>query len=150
MRSDSALRRGRSGTARAAFARIGSSTFASLREIDEAAVESTQACGRTSLEPQIKAQRGGDCAHQSRRPYTVFHGRAATFSLSNLQVLNAILLRAGMAASGAGCQGFGRLAIRLYTRMNRGPVKERRMDPVFTELQRAQIVRIRSMAVSPG
>ncbi|TCK35268.1 putative transposase of IS4/5 family DUF4096 [Paraburkholderia sp. BL8N3] len=68
-------------------------------------------------------------------------------SMSNLQVLNAILY-----VSGHGCKWrglpkrFGRWHT-IYTRMNRWS-KSGVLDRVFTELQRAQIVRVRIEVVS--
>jgi transposase len=68
-------------------------------------------------------------------------------SLTNLQVLNAILYVAEHGCKWRGLpKRFGRWHT-IYTRMNRWS-KSGVLDRVFTELQRAQIVRIRIEAVS--
>ena len=68
-------------------------------------------------------------------------------SLSNLQVLNAILYVAEQGCKWRGLpKRFGRWHT-IYTRMNRWS-KSGVLDRVFTELQRAQIVRVRIEAVS--
>jgi transposase len=68
-------------------------------------------------------------------------------SMSNLQVLNAILYVAEHGCKWRGLPGrFGRWHT-IYTRMNRWS-KSGVLDRVFTELQRAQIVRVRIEAVS--
>ncbi len=68
-------------------------------------------------------------------------------SLTNLQVLNAILYVAGHGCKWRGLpKRFGRWHT-IYARMNRWS-KSGVMDRVFAELQRAQIVRIKIEAVS--
>jgi transposase len=68
-------------------------------------------------------------------------------SMSNLQVLNAILYVAEHGCKWRGLpKRFGRWHT-IYTRMNRWS-KSGVLDRVFTELQRAQIVRVRIEAVS--
>jgi len=68
-------------------------------------------------------------------------------SLSNLQVLNAILYVAEHGCKWRGLpRRFGRWHT-IYTRMNRWS-RNGVLDRVFTELQRAQIVRIKIEAVS--
>src|SRR5258708_35043646 len=70
-------------------------------------------------------------------------------SLSNLQVLNAILYVAGHGCKWRGLpRRFGRWHT-IYTRMNRWS-RNGVLDRVFTEVQRAQIVRIKIEAVSLG
>jgi len=67
--------------------------------------------------------------------------------MSNLQVLNAILYVAEHGCKWRGLpQRFGRWHT-VYTRMNRWS-KSGVLDRAFTELQRAQIVRVRIEAVS--
>src|SRR3981081_460767 len=67
--------------------------------------------------------------------------------LSNLQVLNAVLYVAEQGCKWRGLpKRFGRWHT-IYTRMNRWS-KSGVLDRVFTELQRAQIVRVRIEAVS--
>ncbi|OUE42600.1 IS5 family transposase [Burkholderia territorii] len=69
-------------------------------------------------------------------------------SLSNLQVLNAILYVAEHGCKWRGLPPrFGRWHT-IYTRMNRWS-RNGVLDRVFTELQRAQIIRVRIEAVSP-
>jgi len=68
-------------------------------------------------------------------------------SLTNLQILNAILYVAEHGCKWRGLpQRFGRWHT-IYTRMNRWS-KNGVLDRVFTELQREQIVRVRIEAVS--
>ncbi len=68
-------------------------------------------------------------------------------SMSNLQILNAILYVAEHGCKWRGLpKRFGRWHT-VYTRMNRWS-KSGVLDRVFTELQRAQIVRIKLEAVS--
>jgi len=68
-------------------------------------------------------------------------------SLSNLQVLNAVLYVAEHGCKWRGLpKRFGRWHT-IYTRMNRWS-RNGVLDRVFTELQRAQIVRIKIEAVS--
>lgn len=68
-------------------------------------------------------------------------------SMSNLQVLNAILYVAEHGCKWRGLpKRFGRWHT-IYTRMNRWS-KSGVLDRVFTELQRAQIVRVRIEVVS--
>src|SRR3981189_3906115 len=67
--------------------------------------------------------------------------------LSNLQVLNEVLYVAEQGCKWRGLpRRFGRWHT-IYTRMNRWP-RNGVLDRVFTELQRAQIVRLKIEAVS--
>src|SRR3954452_10964055 len=68
-------------------------------------------------------------------------------SMSNLQVLNAILYVAEHGCKWRGLpKRFGRWHT-VYTRMNRWS-RSGVLDRVFTELQRAQIIRVKIVAVS--